>query len=181
MKTSNWTDKLKRDAIKSYMDRMAEDLANNISAIEESCKSPIELALGIAMIAHDWTVFQPVGAPKVIFGKDEDHTRGSDYNPFSSNASIWPQMPIGRYTVDFGVVHLGIQIVVECDGHDFHERTKEQAAHDRARDRALQSAGWMVARFTGSEIYKDAASCVKQIIDMAHDEFFRRGTERRAS
>lgn len=55
------------------------------------------------------------------------------------------------------------RVDVECDGHDFHERTKEQAKSDKSRDRALQTAGWSVLRFTGSEIYADARGCLHQV------------------
>jgi hypothetical protein len=58
-----------------------------------------------------------------------------------------------------------IRIVVEADGHDFHERTKEQAARDKRRDRELQTAGWTVLRFTGTEIWRDVRACVEQIIE----------------
>ncbi len=57
------------------------------------------------------------------------------------------------------------ELIVECDGHDFHERTKEQAAKDRARDREVQKAGFEIFRFTGSEIWKDPIGCAKQITD----------------
>lgn len=40
-----------------------------------------------------------------------------------------------------GVVVYRWQVVVECDGHEFHERTKAQAARDRERDRGLQGIG----------------------------------------
>ncbi|MGA4550599.1 DUF559 domain-containing protein [Methylorubrum aminovorans] len=53
--------------------------------------------------------------------------------------------------------------VVECDGHDFHERTKEQAARDRSRDRRLQEAGFRVFRFTGSELYRDPYACALEV------------------
>jgi very-short-patch-repair endonuclease len=59
--------------------------------------------------------------------------------------------------------------VVECDGHDFHERTKEQARRDRSRDRRLQQAGHRVFRFTGSEIYRDPLGCATEIIRWATD------------
>lgn len=59
-----------------------------------------------------------------------------------------------------------VYINVECDGHDFHERTKEQAARDKRRDRDLQSVGWVVARFTGSEIFKDAPAAAAQVRDI---------------
>jgi hypothetical protein len=56
-----------------------------------------------------------------------------------------------------------IRIVVETDGHDFHEKSKEQASRDRRRDRELQTAGWKVLRFTGSEVWADPRACVAQI------------------
>jgi len=58
-------------------------------------------------------------------------------------------------------------LIVECDGHDFHERTKEQAARDRARDRKFQLRDFGVMRFTGAEIYRDPWACAAQITDWA--------------
>ena len=46
-------------------------------------------------------------------------------------------------------------MVIECDGHDFHDRTKAQASRDRARDRNLQSFGFLVYRYTGQDIWND--------------------------
>lgn len=71
---------------------------------------------------------------------------------------------VGPYRVDFALVnHTGGLVCVECDGHDYHERTKDQAAYDRRRDRYFQSLGWRVMRFTGSEIHRDAAGCVDEL------------------
>lgn len=58
-------------------------------------------------------------------------------------------------------------LIVECDGHDFHERTKEQAANDRSRDRAATLAGYTVMRFTGSELWRDPWGCAAQAIRWA--------------
>lgn len=63
------------------------------------------------------------------------------------------------------------KLVVECDGHNFHERTKEQAARDRARDRAMTLDDYTVMRFTGSEIWKDAWGCAGQIYDWSLRSF----------
>lgn len=60
-----------------------------------------------------------------------------------------------------------VQMIVECDGHDFHERTKEQAAKDRGRDRWAQEKGYTVFRFTGSELYRDPWGCAEQVINWA--------------
>jgi very-short-patch-repair endonuclease len=56
------------------------------------------------------------------------------------------------------------KVIIECDGHDFHERTKEQAARDRSRDRAAQEAGHMMLRYTGSEIYRDPLGCARAAV-----------------
>lgn len=85
------------------------------------------------------------------------------------------QVRLGPYVVDFLVeAALGIFVIVECDGHDFHDRTKEQAARDRSRDRfLLAAAGTSTVRFTGSEIWRDAELCaaeVEKIIDTLYQE-----------
>ena len=84
------------------------------------------------------------------------------------------QFQIASYRVDFVFCTdakdghpVGNALVVECDGHDFHERTKAQAATDRARDRALQDLGYTVYRFTGSEIYREPMKCALQILRWA--------------
>lgn len=54
-------------------------------------------------------------------------------------------------------------VIVECDGHEFHEKTKEQAQRDKSRDRQFLLAGMSVLRFTGSEIWKNPTVCTAQI------------------
>lgn len=78
---------------------------------------------------------------------------------------IKTQYQVGRYRADFLLVGFnGAAIIVECDGHNFHERTKEQAARDRQRDRDLQAAGFIVLRFTGSELWADPMKCGREAI-----------------
>lgn len=88
------------------------------------------------------------------------------------------QMPIERWRADFVFYAWDNQprilkkpgwreLVVECDGHNFHERTKQQAARDRARDRAMVLNDKTVFRFTGSELWKDSWGCAGQVFDWA--------------
>jgi very-short-patch-repair endonuclease len=105
------------------------------------CESPIEARLAV----H-------------LFSEIQDETM----------CALMPQVSIGQYRVDFTITsHPAekekINLVIECDGHDFHERTKEQAARDKKRDRELVAEGWQVLRFTGSEIWNDPRGCVAQI------------------
>lgn len=69
----------------------------------------------------------------------------------------------GSFRLDFAIDPDGARIAVECDGHEWHERTKEQAARDKSRDRALVAAGWRVIRFTGSEIWADPRRCALEV------------------
>jgi len=79
-----------------------------------------------------------------------------------------------KYYADFVVETKGIvntkeiihRTIIECDGHDFHEKTKEQAQHDKERDRLLQKAGYTILHFTGSEIWADPQKCGQQIYDI---------------
>jgi hypothetical protein len=70
-----------------------------------------------------------------------------------------------------------VWIDVECDGHDFHERTRQQAERDKARDRDLQALGWVVARFTGSEIVRDPLVAARRVWQLASDTFWLRNPE----
>jgi very-short-patch-repair endonuclease len=84
--------------------------------------------------------------------------------------SISPQAVLRPYRVDFLITHCDTPysrckgVVVECDGHDFHEKTKEQAARDKSRDRDLQERGYQVFRYAGSEIWRDPIACARQVL-----------------
>jgi len=99
--------------------------------------------------------------------------------PFS-DLGIEGQHDIDGWRVDFlfrvvsehGVVS---HLVVECDGHDYHERTKEQAQRDRERDRRMQEKGYTIYRFTGSELHRDAFGCARQVYRWAHNAVWKKG------
>lgn len=55
-------------------------------------------------------------------------------------------------------------IVIEVDGHEFHQKTKEQVEHDNERERALQKAGYEVIRFSGTEIYHKSYKCANEVL-----------------
>jgi hypothetical protein len=57
-------------------------------------------------------------------------------------------------------------IVIEADGAQ--HTLPQQAAKDVIRDAALTAAGYLVYRFTGSEINRDASVCIQRIVDECH-------------
>lgn len=83
---------------------------------------------------------------------------------------VYPQITIGEFRVDFllrsTLYGEAAHIIVECDGHEFHEKTKEQAQRDKARDRYLVSQGYRLIRFTGSEIYRDPEAVAREAIEI---------------
>lgn len=125
------------------------------------CESPIEVAFGAAFMLLAETNYGAVAL----------HEPGYDgeVNAHDFEFVLKCQQKIGRYRVDFlaswSYEDYPTKIVVECDGHNFHERTKEQAQRDRARDRDLQNSGYRVFRFTGSEIYRDAFKCATEVFE----------------
>jgi hypothetical protein len=87
-----------------------------------------------------------------------------------SGIGIIPQRGFQDYRVDFWLQYWGDAVivgedgepsnlvkpfrefVVEVDGHGFHDRDKEQRAYENRRKRALQTAGYFVFPYTGSEV-----------------------------
>ena len=126
------------------------------SYFEPVCESPIEVVFGSAF--HLCCALH--GTPLQVL---RDLTGSIGDGPF-----IVPQFTVGRYRADFllGVGadrgRLSRCVIVECDGHDFHEKTKEQAARDKARDRELLVSVAKVIRFTGSEMHSKPYECADE-------------------
>jgi very-short-patch-repair endonuclease len=70
-----------------------------------------------------------------------------------------------KYRIDFVIASPDLKLAIEIDGHDFHEKTKEQAANDRARERSIVREGYTLMRFTGSEIFRNPRSCVNEVAE----------------
>ena len=86
----------------------------------------------------------------------------------SGHILVTPQFVWNKYRIDFCFRHCidpNKLLFVECDGHDFHERTKEQAEHDRSKDRAIQLARISILRFTGREIWRDPGAVAIEIFN----------------
>lgn len=132
------------------------------------CGSPIE-RLMLAALAYRF----PIESGNVFFPAWLSSSRTG------GTFALEPQKAIGPYTVDFALTAKTkingarlARIVIECDGHDFHDRTKEQAARDKSRDRYLASQGWTVLRFTGSEIFRDPYICADAIDDVLQSRLY---------
>lgn len=155
-----------QEGLEDYRQRKLELLESEVSQLREllfRCESPLEQRLLLALI--DTFVAEPRG------GIDDLHLSGMltfpDIDRF--NITIRQQYKISvrgkEYRADFlvSLEHRDssaddwtrlLQLVVEVDGHEFHERTKAQAQYDKSRDRAFTKQGFLVLRFTGSEVFR---------------------------
>jgi very-short-patch-repair endonuclease len=149
-----------------------------------SCESPIEarflLALICACAKHQLTISVQNHDRLEIYGCEGVHG--------DTMLTVRCQHSIGHHRVDFALDFTFIDpahivaalagkpapqthsekvsemLVVECDGHAFHEKTPEQARRDKSRDRELLIKGYPVMRFTGSEIHQRPLHCAEQVI-----------------
>jgi very-short-patch-repair endonuclease len=114
---------------------------------------------------------------EMTFPSIPDVIRKNTFNLF-----VEPQCKVSSYTADFvftveGILGAIIKLVIEIDGHDWHEKTKEQAAYDKRRDREIAKSGHIVLRFTGSEIFTNAKKCICEILEIATSLCFEKYTE----
>lgn len=147
--------------------------------------SPIEsalinsLLLAIPRMGHPLFVF-PAGCDP-LQGEARDAIRTIDPSPGVERMKhlvlMFPQALVDRYKVDVllllgpsqegrHIKEIIIPLAVECDGHEWHERTRQQAASDRARDRHLLLRGVTTIRFTGSDIHHDDLGCATECVDV---------------
>src|SRR5690606_35457447 len=115
------------------------DAAATCVGNEEEFASPIEywMAVSMMLVSNTWHGKSFVFMPERGLTAREIKQR---HKRQKTLGVIYPQVLIGHYRVDFMIEcrdSIAEGVIVECDGHEFHERTKEQAARDKARDRFL--------------------------------------------
>lgn len=141
----------------------------NLDQVEQYCESPIEAMLAKEIAAKfadvEWAGFNLVALPAQRY-------RAFIELPEHGLAFIVPQAIVEgsdeesdwSYRVDFLLV-CGRRpafrriYAIECDGHEWHEKTKEQVARDKLRDRRMIMDDIIPVRFSGSEIHADVAAC----------------------
>jgi very-short-patch-repair endonuclease len=138
-----------------------------MAATRPGLGSPLEVAFAMA-----WDMYR--------VSANRRGTCGADFR-------LEPQYEVLDYRVDFRIVcasHVSLapqfpKFAIELDGHEFHEKTRDQVARRNERDRALLLAGWRVIRFSGSEFYRKSYECIEgawtqadyALADLVHAEW----------
>jgi hypothetical protein len=157
-------------------DAILNDHRLRFDGVAACCQSPIETAVFWALMARE-----------IDSAPCPEYTADAGFSPFvwidflDGKLRVEPQHELTadghRYRLDFLLAasapaptatgetqHVQVLFDLECDGHAYHERTKEQAKRDRLRDRVLQGAGYTVLRFTGSEIFADPLKVATEVL-----------------
>jgi very-short-patch-repair endonuclease len=161
-------DELHRAALRAYVLRQVAFISNDLERAVAMCGSPPERAMlyALAILAWEWV--------DGVLLRVEGSATGLIATRFTY-VEIEPQGQIDADRVDF-LMTMGIRtaadappktakLVVECDGHEWHERTREQARNDRARDRRLQARDLAVYRYTGSEVWADVFGAAREALE----------------
>lgn len=125
-----------------------EEMFNNLG--DYGMQSPIEDLFWIALHLQCAAERVPVN-PDIDLRSDHQ----TWYGVFST-----PQAKIDSYRVDFLLERFGfgeraVPVIVELDGHEFHDKDKRQRSYEKARDRHLVKRGYRVLHFTGSDVVAD--------------------------
>jgi hypothetical protein len=149
-KFEKWLDKRGKDIKQLWIDR-ASDCAGQ-------CESPMEKLFYI-----EW-VYQ------------------TDDRDSYDNIYVMPQFKIDNYRVDFLIYtntdkywmskefsypqyNKKNSLIIEIDSYLWHGSTPEQFAKEKERERYLQKNGWIMHRYSGSEIYKNVEKCVEEELE----------------
>lgn len=128
-------------------------------ALNEECKSPIEEIFDFAFHIVNFMHEGKNGSPGIEM--DAQYTIEIEGKTYKADFFYDSDSPDNNYMGFKGKNHL--KLVVECDGHDFHEKTVEQVNRDNARDFYLQLSGYDVLHFSGSQIFDDPLQCAMDV------------------
>lgn len=171
-------------SIRSICDILGHDLAGRpaLEAVIRAHRDDIESEWGIlggiaAMTESPIEVGFMAGLIRVCkrhrLGLTWKHKHGSISTLFRAPDDTWmvnimPQSEIGPYRVDFKVlafkpseITTRRQIVIECDGKDFHTDQERE----RTRDDYLKKQGYAVLHFMGSTLHANAVECAESVVE----------------
>lgn len=148
---------------KAVAEDFDQDLFHQIT--DKEMASPIEQLFFIAVNA----ICKGDG---LLVNPEPFEVAGGTYR-FEYGVNVACQAQIGRYRADFLVglarpakVQPYAPVVVELDGHDFHDQDKRQRSYEKARDRFFQKQGYRVVHFTGSDVVANPLRVAFEVLQM---------------
>lgn len=143
-----------KELILNNIDKIDTMLLDLILTDVQYCNSPIEIILSIAL--------------NII-------TEGKLY--FEPQVEI--QTKNKKYIVDFYIesdscinkfIKKDFKLIIECDGYNFHQKTKKQVDYDNQREYDLKMEKYEILRFSGSKIYNEPIKCAEEILEYIREK-----------
>lgn len=153
-----WTFLQSASALYGRIEAEAFSQQMHVGMVERGIESPIEDMVYIALHLQCRTRLLSVNeGPNSVDGSIT----------WGSGIQIAPQKIIGSYRVDFLVSNNhGASVIVELDGHAFHDKDKKQRSYEKARDRFFVKAGYQVLHYTGSDVVSDPYRVAYEVLEV---------------
>lgn len=153
--------------VKQIFDGMVGDYAGTVLASLEVCESPIEQLMALALNSQKERFVSLTDEGDILIIPQAEIVIKSGPGNGKNNKE--------EFRVDFLIrAKVGgkkCHVIVECDGHEFHEHTKEQAARDKQRARMLVLEGYIILNYTGSEIWNSPFKCAREAMGIMFKEY----------
>lgn len=120
----------------------------------KSCKSPIEKILFLAFRILETVRCNELSDKSVAFNIEPQYLVDTGKKKYYVDLYF----EIESWTENVGVA-------VECDGYEFHQKSKKQVKYDNEREYEIKKCGFDMLRFSGSQIYNDPFKCANDIFD----------------
>lgn len=148
-------------------ERFSQEMYCN--CLEGEMQSPIEQLFWIAANVLCESELHRLNPDPLISRLDD----GSFDQVLQDGIYISSQHKVDQYRVDFLIEQVGIgpkehlgPVVVELDGHAFHDKDKRQRSYEKARDRHLVRRGYRVLHFTGSDVVADPFKVAYEALEL---------------
>jgi len=137
--------------VRQIFDDMLDEYARKLIISINFCESPIEQLMMLAFRSQRGNYLALTDDGEIKISQQEEIK--IDKEKFRVDFLIQARVGKRRH-----------KIIVECDGHIFHEKTKEQAMKDKRRARLLTLEGYIVLNYTGSEIWNNPFGCAREVL-----------------
>ena len=114
--------------------------------------------------------------PDEVVLADDENAVGPYYLHYTEELLTHGLSNAKKYFVDFSfeaddyladltlgnkIKNTNFKLAIECDGYEFHQKTKEQVKQDNEREFDLKMAGYDVLRFSGTQIFNNPIKCAE--------------------
>lgn len=142
----------------NYISFAMDLLAGRNSSTLNRIESPIEQIFFVTLLCvlHEKNLSELFGFEVCIISQESSCYGGVDLTP---DFAFYVKMHFPDNSSKMEGAVFGSSVIVECDGHNFHEKTKQQVSRDNRRINSIQESGTTVLRFSGSDIFNFPYQC----------------------